>query len=57
MVELICVFSLFVDGLFKKKFDTIFMRNIKSCKKNHKKVLKIFFKPMPLEYPLSFSIN
>ena len=44
MVELICVFSLFVDGLFKKKkIDTIFMRNIKSCKKNHKKVLKIFF--------------
>ena len=44
MVELIRVFSLFVDGLFFfKKIDTIFIRNIKGCKKNCKKVLKIFF--------------
>ena len=44
MVELIHVFSLFVDGLFFfKKIDTIFIRNIKGCKKNCKKVLKIFF--------------
>ena len=56
------VFRVFINGSFKKIFDTTFMRNIKSCQNSnlfsffHKKLLNKFYKLMPLKNPLTFPL-
>lgn len=51
-----------VNKLFKNNFEMTFMRNIKTVNKLvvffcHKNFVKIFFKLMPLEYLLTFSVK
>ena len=56
-------FKTFVNELYYESFYTTSMENIKNCKYiyiskffffYHKKFLKIFSKPIFLEYPLTF---
>lgn len=61
-VLLIGAFRIFLNELFKKNFDVIFIKNIKSYIKNlatiffsDKKFLKIFLKSIPLRYLLTLS--
>ena len=57
-------FRVIIKKPYYKSFDTIFMRNIKSCKKkliafsfSHKIFLKIVYKPMLLRHSLTFSCH
>ena len=59
-VILMGIFRIIVNKLFYKNFITIFIENIKNCKKklivffSYKKFLKIFYKLMFLRYLLTF---
>ena len=48
------ILNAFINKLFQKNFNTIFIKNIKSCEDfffsfSHKKFLKIFYKPIRIK--------